>query len=66
MSVMGVFIFTFNSFVKEAINLTCAIGKDRGHILLRLVKLIANLALIFIALNYFAEVIEKKNSRVRF
>ena len=49
----------FNDFVEDAINLTIASGKDRGDVLLRFVKLIADLALISIALDYFAIVIKK-------
>ena len=59
-------ISSFNNFVYNAINLTCATGKDWGHILLRRVELITNFANILITFNYFAEVIKKNHCRVRF
>ena len=60
------FCSPFNSLVEDTINLAVAIRKDRSHILLRRVKLITNITLIFITLNYFAIVIEKNHCRVRF
>ena len=60
------FCSTFNSLVEDTINLAVVIRKDRSYILLRQVKLITNITLIFITLNYFAIVIEKKHCRVRF